>query len=45
MTARRVTRVVRGQETSDGAGVRLRRSLGGPDLDSVDPFLLLERAR
>ena len=42
MPVRRVTSVVRGQETSDGAGVRLRRSLGGPDLDRLDPFLLLD---
>jgi len=42
MPVRQVTSVVRGQETSDGAGVRLRRSLGGPDLDSLDPFLLLD---
>ena len=42
MRARRVVRVVRAQETSDGAGVRLRRSLGGPELDHLDPFLLLD---
>ena len=42
MSHRRVVRVVPGRETSDGAGVRLRRSLGGPELDSLDPFLLLD---
>jgi hypothetical protein len=42
MTARRVERVVTGRATSDGAGVRLRRSLGGPEIDSLDPFLLLD---
>jgi redox-sensitive bicupin YhaK (pirin superfamily) len=34
--------VVQAQETSDGAGVRLRRSLGGPELSQLDPFLLLD---
>jgi hypothetical protein len=42
MRARRVVRVIRGRETSDGAGVRLRRTLGGPELDHLDPFLLLD---
>ncbi len=39
---RRVVKVVEGRETSDGAGVRLKRSLGLPALDYVDPFLLLD---
>ena len=42
MRARRVVRVIRGRETSDGAGVRLLRTLGGPELDHLDPFLLLD---
>jgi redox-sensitive bicupin YhaK (pirin superfamily) len=42
MSARAVVRLVRSHETSDGAGVRLRRSLGGPELDQLDPFLLLD---
>jgi redox-sensitive bicupin YhaK (pirin superfamily) len=42
MPSRGVVRVVRGRETSDGAGVRLRRSLGGPEIDHLDPFLLLD---
>jgi len=29
-------------DTSDGAGVKLRRTLGSPQLDSLDPFLLLD---
>lgn len=28
--------------TSDGAGVRLKRSIGMPDLSFIDPFLLLD---
>jgi redox-sensitive bicupin YhaK (pirin superfamily) len=39
---RQVSVVVTAQETSDGAGVRLRRSIGTPTLDHVDPFLLLD---
>src|SRR3990172_13281064 len=42
MTARRVERVVAGRQTTEGAGVRLRRSLGGAELDQFDPFLLLD---
>jgi redox-sensitive bicupin YhaK (pirin superfamily) len=39
---RSVTRVVDAQQTSEGAGVRLRRSIGTRALDSLDPFLLLD---
>ena len=42
MAPRTVERVVLAQDTSDGAGVRLRRSLGTPPLDHLDPFLLLD---
>ena len=42
MRARRALRVIRWRETSDGAGARLRRSIGGPEIDHLDPFLLLE---
>ena len=31
-----------GRETSDGAGVNLRRMIGTPQLDMLDPFLLLD---
>lgn len=44
-TARRVIQRVRGQPTSDGAGVRLTRVLGQPALDHLDPFLLLDEFR
>jgi redox-sensitive bicupin YhaK (pirin superfamily) len=40
--ARAVARIVEALETSDGAGVRLKRSIGGPGLDQLDPFLLLD---
>ena len=39
---REVTRKIRGQPTSDGAGVRLTRVIGTGALDSFDPFPLLE---
>ena len=39
---RPVVTVVTGQDTSDGAGVRLKRVIGTPALDHLDPFLLLD---
>lgn len=39
---RSVTRIVDGQATSDGAGVRLKRTIATPALDHLDPFLLLD---
>lgn len=44
-TLRQVTRVVRGQPTSDGAGVKLTRVIGQQALDMVDPFLMLDEFR
>jgi hypothetical protein len=41
-TLRHVTRVVRGMPTSDGAGVKLTRVIGQPELDALDPFLMLD---
>ena len=43
--ARQVVRSVRGRPTSDGAGVKLTRVIGQPDLDMLDPFLLLDEFR
>jgi hypothetical protein len=45
MEPRRVARIVSAQPTSEGAGVKLRRSIGTPELDHVDPFLLLDEFR
>jgi quercetin 2,3-dioxygenase len=45
MTLRPVERIVRAEETSDGAGVRLRRAVGTPHLDHLDPFLLFDEFR
>jgi redox-sensitive bicupin YhaK (pirin superfamily) len=39
---RAVARVVRGMPTSDGAGVKLRRVIGQPQLPDLDPFLMLD---
>ena len=39
---RQLSRVISGQATSDGAGVRLRRYIGSNELDQIDPFLLLD---
>ena len=38
----RALRTLRGEATSDGAGVRLTRVIGGPALPDLDPFLLLD---
>ncbi len=42
VSTRGVTRVVRGMPTSDGAGVKLTRVIGQPQLPDLDPFLLLD---
>jgi redox-sensitive bicupin YhaK (pirin superfamily) len=39
---RTVERIVSAQRTSDGAGVKLNRALGGGALSMLDPFLLLD---
>jgi redox-sensitive bicupin YhaK (pirin superfamily) len=39
---RTVERIVTAERTSDGAGVRLNRALGGGALSMLDPFLLLD---
>src|SRR5690625_7159821 len=39
---RPVVRKLRGMPASDGAGVQLTRIIGTPQLDSLDPFLLLD---
>lgn len=39
---REVVRVVRGQATSDGNGVRLTRVIGTASLQDLDPFLMMD---
>ena len=45
MSDRRITRRIRGTDTADGAGVKLKRIIGQPGLDMLDPFLLLDEFR
>ncbi|MDE1895228.1 MAG: pirin family protein [Pseudomonadota bacterium] len=45
MSDRHITRRVRGSDTADGAGVKLKRIIGQPALDMLDPFLLLDEFR
>lgn len=40
-----IARVVDGMPASDGAGVRLKRVLGSPECEYIDPFLLLDEFR
>ena len=40
--ASRIVRKVSGRATSDGAGVKLTRVIGGGELPDLDPFLLLD---
>lgn len=42
MTIRPLQRVIRALPASDGAGVKLRRSLGQSQFQRVDPFLMLD---
>jgi redox-sensitive bicupin YhaK (pirin superfamily) len=42
MANRTVQRVIRSVPASDGAGVKLRRSLGQSDFARLDPFLMLD---
>tara|TARA_B100000902_G_scaffold391650_1_gene442666 strand:+ start:2843 stop:3673 length:831 start_codon:yes stop_codon:yes gene_type:complete len=39
---RKIKKIIEGIDTSDGAGVKLRRIIGGPDLNMLDPFLLFD---
>jgi quercetin 2,3-dioxygenase len=45
LASRAVARMVRGVAVSDGAGVKLNRLIGTPQLEEVDPFLLLDEFR
>ena len=37
-----IKKIVEAIETSDGAGVKLKRSIGTPEADYIDPFLMLD---
>lgn len=43
--ARVIARVIEGLPASDGGGVKLKRIIGSPQLDHLDPFLLLDEFR
>jgi redox-sensitive bicupin YhaK (pirin superfamily) len=45
LESRRVVETVRGQPTSDGAGVKLTRVIGQRALEMLDPFLMLDEFR
>ena len=45
MSTRMIERLIDGQYVSDGAGVRLRRIIGTPQADYLDPFLMLDEFR
>lgn len=42
MKKRRMNQIIQSVATSDGAGVKLRRSLGSSQLARLDPFLMLD---
>ena len=42
MTKIEVKKIVKALDTSDGAGVKLKRSIGTPEADYIDPFLMLD---
>ena len=42
MVVRHIKQVTQGMKTIDGAGVNLIRIIGGPELNMLDPFLLLD---
>jgi redox-sensitive bicupin YhaK (pirin superfamily) len=39
---RTITQIIEGIKTTDGAGVNLTRIIGSPELNMLDPFLLLD---
>ncbi len=42
MVQRKIINIITGMKTSDGAGVNLTRIMGSPELNMLDPFLLLD---
>ncbi|MEH6477768.1 MAG: pirin family protein [Sneathiella sp.] len=41
-SSREIIGIIQGVDGSDGAGVKLRRYIGGPELNILDPFLMLD---
>tara|TARA_B100000700_G_C14864478_1_gene770254 strand:- start:130 stop:972 length:843 start_codon:yes stop_codon:yes gene_type:complete len=42
MTKIEVKKIIKAVNASDGAGVKLKRSIGTPEADYIDPFLMLD---
>ena len=42
MSSVEIKKIVKAIVTSDGAGVKLKRSIGTPEADYIDPFLMLD---
>ena len=42
MSQIRVKKIIKALNASDGAGVKLKRSIGTPEADYIDPFLMLD---
>ena len=42
MSTRELRQIVNGDQVSDGAGVQLKRIIGSPQLNMLDPFLMLD---
>ena len=42
MIKRKIVKTITGMKTSDGAGANLTRIIGSPELNMLDPFLLLD---
>lgn len=42
MSTRELRQIVNGDQVSDGAGVQLKRIIGSPQLNMLDPFLLFD---
>ena len=42
MKAMEIKKIVKAIQTSDGAGVKLKRRMGIPELDFIDPFLMFD---
>ena len=37
-----IKKIIKALSASDGAGVKLKRSIGTPEADYIDPFLMLD---
>ncbi|EEF78661.1 pirin family protein [Methylophaga thiooxydans] len=42
MSTRELRQIVNGEQVSDGAGVQLKRIIGSPQINMLDPFLLFD---